>query len=91
MQLVAIRRRQIATVDPLQATHHLDCFFGEGRLALEAVKDNALEQIAQGQLTVLRKALEDLKERFLDTDPSLCPLYQSFGDVVTPISIKLPW
>ena len=62
-----------------QTRGDLEGLLAEGGLALEGVEDDALEDVAQGHVEVLRQALEDLEDALLDTDSGLNPLDHQIG------------
>ena len=59
-QRVAVGCSEPAAVDGFQLFDYLPRFRGEGRLALERVQDDALEEVTEREVRVFGQALEDL-------------------------------
>src|SRR5437868_13486255 len=70
-QPVARPRVEVEAVDLLQLRDALEGRALEGRLALEGVQHDALEQVAQRHVVVFGEALEDLEEPLLDLHAGL--------------------
>src|SRR6476660_9108821 len=71
---VARRRPEVEPVDPSEVADHAPAVGPERRLSFEGVKDGALEKVPEGDVVVLREALQDLQDPLLDPDARLDPL-----------------
>src|SRR5690606_3662238 len=70
---VAVARVQIEVENLLERTNLAQCLRAEGRLALERVQDDPLEQIPQGHPVQIRDRLEDAQDAPLHPDAGLHP------------------
>ena len=59
---MAVGGCQTASVDFFESVDDLDGLVGEGRLALETVQDDSLEQVAKREFTILGQSLEDFQQ-----------------------------
>ena len=65
---------EIAVVDLLQLGDALERRLAEGRLAVEGVQHDALDEIAERDLVVLGERLHDLEQALLQANAGLHPL-----------------
>src|SRR5215469_1023123 len=70
-QLVRVARREVEAVDGLERLHFLQRPGREGRLAIEGVQHDALEEISEGHVELGGERLEDLEQPGLDAHAGL--------------------
>src|SRR5437016_6758991 len=70
-QPVRVPGGELQAVDRLQRLHLPECRAREGRLALEGVQDDALEQITERQVELGRERLEHLQQAALEAHSGL--------------------
>ena len=70
-QHVTVGCRQRAAIDGFQLFDDGKGLAREGRLALEAVQNDALQQVSEGEIGVFREALEHFEQRGLDAHACL--------------------
>ena len=66
----AVEREPIHVLEPRDLRQRLR---PERRLPLECVQHDALEEIAEGEVEILRESLQDLERALLDPQPGLHP------------------
>ncbi len=71
VEVVRIRTRQVQVVDGLERIDLVDGGLAEGRLALEGVQEDALEQLPQRNVERLGEGLRGLEDPALDPDAGL--------------------
>src|SRR5438105_8951476 len=84
-QPVRVPGGELQAVDRLQRLHLPECRAREGRLALEGVQDDALEQITERQVELGRERLEHLQQAALEAHSGL-----GAGDLFHDPGTKLP-
>jgi hypothetical protein len=72
-------RVEVEAVDLAQARDAREALLAERRLALEGVEDNALEEVAEGDVVELGEAFEDLEEALFEADAGLDALDDELG------------
>src|ERR1700756_4723775 len=70
-QPVGVLRREVESVDGLQRFDLAQRRGGERRLALERVRHDALEQVAEGHVELGGEPLQDLEQAALETHAGL--------------------
>src|SRR5262249_26370152 len=70
-QVMAGRRREVQAVHVFQLLDPAQRFATEGTFALKGMQDNALNQIAEGNIMVFRHGFEDFEQPLLHAQPGL--------------------
>src|ERR1051326_3138941 len=70
-ELVTIGRGEVEAVDFLEVADTLERLRAEGRLPLESVQNDSLQEIAEAHVVVFGERLEDFQDALLDADAGL--------------------
>src|SRR5712692_1294846 len=71
---MACARIEVKTVKLLQLLYSLQRCLIEGTFAIEGVEHNALQEITEGEVVVLREGLQYFQQALFHPNPSLYPL-----------------